>query len=350
MKEPTAQVLTSKELSIICFQFYTILKAGIPLDTGVGAIKESLDDKNLKEIAKRLEELVATSEYFYVALKECGSFPDYMVNMISIGEQSGNLDSVCLSLSEYYERESNLKENIRTAVTYPVIMIAMITAVMAVLVIKVLPELSKVIENLGGDLSSGSKNSIVAGQIIGTTAFYVVIAFAIVALLAFLMWGTKSGKKVVIFVFSRIPAISKALRKIGAARFTSVFSMLLSSGFDTSQSLELLPNIIPTEELSAKADACRKEVENGEDLSDALNHTGFFNGLYPSMIKIGRTTGTLDVVMKNISESCEDDSKQSISNLTASIEPIMIGFLSVVIGCVLLSNLLPLLGIISSVG
>lgn len=350
MKKATTQALSSKELSIICFQFYTILKAGIPLDTGVSAIKDSLDDKKLKAIIENLEKQVAESEYFYIALEKCSCFPDYMVTMISIGEQSGNMDSVCLSLSKYYERESNMKENIRTAVTYPVILIAMITVVMAVLVIKVLPALSKVIENLGGDLSSGSRNAIVAGRIVGNAAFYVVIAIAVIAFIAFLMWGTKGGKKVVTSIFTKVPAIRKTLDKIGASRFTSVFSMLLSSGFDTSQALELLPKILPTEKISAKAELCKNEVENGEDLSDALNHTGFFKGLYPSMIKIGRTTGTLDVVMKNISESCEEDSKQSLTNLTASIEPIMIGFLSVVIGCVLLSNLLPLLGIISSVG
>ncbi len=350
MKNNVEKSLTPKQLSVLCLQFYIVLKAGIPIDSGISAIRESIEDKYLKGVVQRLEKEVLQCDEFHSALKKCMCFPDYMVNMIEIGERTGNLDTICLCLSDYYERENKLKENIRTAVTYPVILILMITAVMAVLVIKILPVLSKVIRNLSGDMPSGSNTAINIGQAVGRYSFAVVVVIAFIAGIMWIFGRTAKGKRKLVSVADKIPSVHRAMNKIGAARFSSVMSMLIESGYDTEQALSMLPGILPTENTARKAIQCQKEIENGADFSQALYKTGFFTGLYPSMIKIGIKTGTLDIVMKNIAKNCDDDAQTSLSNIVSCIEPAMIGFLSVIIGCVLISNILPLVGVISSVG
>lgn len=342
--------LSSKELSIMCLQFYIVLKAGISIDEGICAIEESLEDKSLKKVAQDLTSEVEKCVSFSNALRNCGYFPDYMVNMIEIGERSGNLDKICFSLSNYYERENSLKNNIRTAITYPSILIAMITAVMGVLVIKVLPVLSKVIESLSGDLPKSSQRAINVGQAIGKYSFYIILIIVVISVVLWIIGQSTKGKQMLYNLADKIPFIHKVNNKIGAARFSSVMSMLIESGFDTTQALDMLPGIMVTNDSYKKAEACKEKVENGMPFGDATRETGFFTGLYPSMIKVGVKTGTLDTVMKNISDNCDDDAQSSLSNAVSYIEPIMIGFLSLVIGCVLLSNLLPLLGVIASVG
>ena len=342
--------LSLKELSVMCLQFYIVLKAGITIDDGISAIEESLEDKYLKKVTQNLAVQIDKSLSFSEAIKNCGCFPDYMVNMIEIGERSGNLDKVCFSLSDYYDRENMLRNNIRTAVMYPSLLIAMITAVMGILVVKVLPLLSKVIKSLEGDISESSYTAINIGEAIGKYSFYIVLIILIIAAILWLIGRNAKGKQMLYNIADKIPFIHKINTKISSARFSSVMSMLIESGYDTNEALNLVLGILPTKDSIKKAKACKESIENGVPFGEAVKQAGIFTGLYPSMIKMGVKTGTLDSVMKSISYNCDDDAQSSLTNAVSYIEPVLVGFLSIIIGCVLLSNLLPLLGVISSVG
>lgn len=342
--------LTSKELSSLCLQFAMLLKAGLPLDEGAAAIKESIDNRVLSKTAAKIQKEVASNEQLSAALKNCKCFPDYLVNMVIIGEKTGNLDAVFLELSHYYDSEDKLRDNIRSAVTYPVVLIIMVTAVLGVLVTRVMPALKKVLESLGGELPASSQTAINVGFIIGIASFSLATALIIIAAFVGLISLSSSGRRVVVSFASKLPALSKVVTKISASRFSSMLSMLISCGWRTDDAIELLADILPSEKCRNMAYNCRQSLENGNDFADALKRTGFFKGLHPAMIKTGVKTGCLDVVMKNIAVQLDGDAENSLSNLVSKIEPVLIGFLSVVIGGVLLSNLLPLLGVISAVG
>ncbi len=349
MNEGTNKKLIAKELSMLCNQFYSILKAGIPFDDGVLIMSENMGDKNLKVITKALYKDLVMGENLSVALRNVGVFPKYMVNMIEIGEKSGRLDEVCQSLGNYYERENVLRNNIKSAITYPIILILMITAVMAVLVIQVIPVLEDVIADLSGDITASSSAAVNIGVAVGRYAFITILVILALAFITFLISKTAGGNRFLVNLFTKVPAINKINNKIGGARFASVLSMLLDSGYNTEQSLELLAGILPSEATAKKALDCKDKVANGELFEDALEETKLFTGLYPSMIKIAVKTGTLDLVMGNIATSCNDDARESLDSAVSLIEPIIIGVLSVVIGIVLISNLLPLLAVISSI-
>lgn len=342
--------LSAKELSAISLQFAMLLKAGLPLEEGVAAIKESLDDKILCETAAKIEKEVAASEQLSDALKNCGCFPDYLVNMVQIGEKTGNLDSVFLELSQYYDSEDKLRGNIRSAVTYPLILILMVTAVLGVLVTNVMPALKKVLQSLGGALPQSSETAINAGFTIGIVSFSVAVALIVIAAIIALLWVTKRGKKTVLSLAVKLPITEKVFTEISAARFSSMMSMLISCGYQTDETLDMLKDILPGDKCKSKAAGCRQAVENGDDFAEGLKKTGFFKGLHPAMIKTGIKTGSLDLVMKKIASQLDGEAEATLSNLVSLIEPVLIGFLSVVIGGVLLSNLLPLLGVISAVG
>lgn len=342
--------LSAKELSAFSLQFAMLLKAGLPLEEGVGAIKESLDNRALSEILAALEKDVAASDRLSGALKNCGCFPDYLVNMVTIGEKTGNLDTVFLELSQYYDREDKLRENVRTAVTYPMILILMVTAVLGVLVTNVMPALKKVLQSLGGELPQSSETAINAGFVIGIASFSVAVALIVIAAIIAFLWATQRGKKAVLSLAAKLPTTQKIYTKISAARFSSMMSMLISCGYQTDETLDMLVDILPGEICKSKAYNCRRAIENGDDFAEGLKKTGFFKGLHPAMIKTGVKAGSLDLVMKKIASQLDGEAETTLSNLVSFIEPVLIGFLSVVIGGVLLSNLLPLLGVISAVG
>jgi type IV pilus assembly protein PilC len=155
-RERSKKRLPLDECALFCEQVSLILSAGIPLYDGVEALADSFDDTQSKEAFRKLDADVKETGSLYQATRRAGIFPDYMVGMIHIGEQTGKLDSVMRALSEYYLREDKIRRAIRSAVTYPLGLIAMMAIVIIVLVARVLPIFERVYANLGSSLSAST--------------------------------------------------------------------------------------------------------------------------------------------------------------------------------------------------
>lgn len=350
MGDKSTKYFSARELSVLCGQISMILKAAIPLEEGIAAICETMENPRDKKLLLSLEQGVSLNGCLSAALEESGRFPPYMVNMVKIGERAGKLDDVTDSLSLYYEREDHLRDQIRGAVLYPFILILMISAVIAVLVIKVLPVFQEVFRNLGGDLSFSSVSAINIGAAVGKYAFFLILFLAVVVLICFAVSKTKKGHILFSNLAERLPYLRKISSRIGAARFASVLSMLLASGYDTSEALDLLPGVLETPKLCEKAAACKRAIENGSTFPKALEETRLFSGIYFSMVTVGAKTGNLDTVMERLANHYSQEADDALSNAVSMIEPILVGLLSVIIGAILLSVMLPLVGVMSAIG
>lgn len=335
---------------MFCSQISLVLKAAIPMEEGIAAICETMEDSRDQALLKQLQDSVAMTGSFYTALEESKRFPPYMVNMVRIGEKAGKLDDVTASLAAYYEREDQLRSQIKSAVTYPLILILMISAVIAVLVIKVLPVFQQVFENLGSDMSASSITAMNIGGAIGKYAFFVILGVVLLAVACFAASKTTKGAIFFANLAEKLPFIRKISDKIGAARFASVMSMLLGSGYDTTEALELLPGVLGSPKVIKKSEACRIAIEEGKSFSKALEENHMFSGIYSSMINVGARTGNIDSVMDKLADHYNEEVDTALSNAVSFIEPIMVGLLSVIIGAILLSIMLPLMGIMSSIG
>ena len=157
MEQKPQKPLNNRELSSFCEQMAMMIKAGIPVSEAVSILKESLEDPDgaavLESVAKRLEDYGT----LYEAFRDSGVFPDYMLDMVHIGEEAGRLDEVFESLSSYYERQESLARSIKSAVTYPCIMIVLMLAVILVLIIKVMPVFNQVYLQLGAQMGGFSR-------------------------------------------------------------------------------------------------------------------------------------------------------------------------------------------------
>lgn len=346
----TVRPLSSNDVSLFCSQVVLILRAAIPLQEGIAAIRENVEDANGRELILRIQKSLEQNGSLYLALKNAGVFPKYMVNMVNIGEKAGKLDNVMEALSLYYDRDDRLRRRIRSAILYPLILILMMAAVISVLVIKVLPVFNEVFLDMGSDMSAVSSSVMRIGMDIGKYALIVIIVLAVLLLLVLIFSKTESGSRKIADVLGRFGPTRRLSDKVASARFASVMSMMLSSGYDTSEALELIPNILTNRKMIDKVKKCSEAVNTGASFPKAMESVNMFPGIYASMISIGAKTGNLDTVMHNLAELYSEDVDDSVDKVVSVIEPSMVAVLSIVIGAILLSVMLPLMGIMSSIG
>lgn len=349
-KQGKPRVLRAGEVSLFCAQAAMILKSGIPLQEGIGAIGDAMETAGGRETAGRIQLLLEKDGALAPALRHTGLFPSYMVNMVSIGEKAGRLDNVMEALSLYYEREDRLYRRIRSAVVYPLILILMMAAVIAVLLIRVLPIFSDVFADLGSDMTDTSGTILNIGMHIGQGALVVIVLLTLLLLLGLLLGKTRAGSRRLAHLAARFGPTRRLSNKIASARFASVMSMMLSSGYDTSDAMGMISDIITSPEILKKIQQCRKELDAGKPFARAVEATGIFTGIYSGMVSVGAKTGNLDSVMKHLAELYSTDVDESVNRAIALIEPVMAGALSIVIGAILLAVMLPLMGILSSIG
>lgn len=346
----SGKLLSAAELSAFCEQIALILKAGIPVQEGVAIMAE--DDRNTKgaEVLGVIREHAEMGESFRGSLEAAGVFPKYMLDMVDIGEQSGRLDEVMDSLVAYYERSEAVSKSLRSAVTYPVLMIVMMLVVIGILIMKVLPIFAQVFDQLGSQLSPFSQGILRLGGLLNQYAAVIVTALAvIVAALAALRF-TRSGAALYARLFRSFPGTKKLAAKISAGRFASAMSLMLSSGLDVDQSLDMARALVDDPAVQEKVTGCQQKIADGVSFSDALAQADIFSGVYSRMVSVGFKTGSVDGVMRKIADRCEAEVDDQIGAMISILEPTLVAVLSLIVGMILLSVMLPLMGIMTSIG
>lgn len=349
-KKKTGKLLPARDISLFCSQVALILKAGIPLPDGIGSIEENTEDGEGKRMIRRMRKSLEENGSFFAALKESGAFPDYLVNMADVGEKSGMLDNVMEALSGYYDREDKLHRRVHGALLYPLILVLMMAAVILLLLIKVLPVFNSVFMNMGSDLLSASQSVTRVGMLIGQYALAVILVLAAVMLFLLIYSGTGDGAGGFLKLFPHFRPARRLSRKIASARFASVLSLLLSSGYDITETFSLARRILSDREMLCDIDRVQRLVDSGTPLASSMAQAGIFPGIYSGMIQLGSKTGSLDSVMRQLADLYSEDADASIDRAVSAIEPAMVAALSIIIGGILLSVMLPLMGILSSIG
>lgn len=341
---------SGRELSLFCSQLALVLRSGITLLDGLHTMLDDSEDKQEQELFTSMIETMEDGGYFSQALEKTGLFPDYMVNMTEIGEKSGRLENVLESLSAFYEREDSLRQNIRSAIIYPAVLMVMMVAVLLVIVVKVLPVFQKVFHNLGADMSSTATSIMNFGLAASKYAVFIALALVAVILVLACFSKTKRGGELFTGVSSKIPGLNRLCDKIASGRFASALSLMLSSGYDAEEALDLIPNVLPNGYVRNKVLQLKEKVKDGASLAEAIRDSKVFPKLYSKILVVGFRTGSVDEVMERLSEYYEEETDSSLNNFVAILEPTLVAVLCIIIGIIMVSVMLPLIGIMSSIG
>ena len=339
--------LTMSEKYMFCNQMAMILESEFSLNQGVTMVYEEMDDKNIKgvlqEVAKYLDEQVSFSE----AIDLTKAFDDYMVNLVKVGETSGNLDDVMQSLSEYYARIDDITNKLKQALTYPIILIIMMVVVVGIIVFKVLPIFKDVLNGLGSDLSSYANSFMEFGQIFSLICFAVLLVLVIVIIAGYL-YQRVTHVNVLSNVVQKSFLTRKLSRALNKAQITYALSLFISSGYDLQEAMKFVPKLVDDKQLRANLEKCNEDLINGDSFVEVIKKYQIYQGMQLNMIQVGFKTGQVDIIMKQLSNSFQEEVSRAIDQFLNIIEPTIVTLLSLVVGIVLMSVMLPLISIMSS--
>ncbi|MCL1790178.1 MAG: type II secretion system F family protein [Peptococcaceae bacterium] len=342
------RVLSHLELMIFFENLGLLLSSGLTVEDSLKLmINESVTQKESAFLTELHNEL-SSAYVLSTAMDGLGIFPPYTVNMIRLAERSGNLDTVCTTLVDYYEQENRRVAQIKSAVTNPFILVCIITIVVAFLVNAVLPIFSGIYAQMGVDITA---NTLVQVALtIGSVAMWTVLTLLVLVILGFMFNMTKAGKRFFASVAEWAPVTRTINKTMSMARFTSTFSLLLTSGDDLPMALSMASTVCPSRGVRSRLEQCHIEVLAGGALADVLIGSGLFSPTHVGMIKSGVRSGSTPRVMGRLSAIYEQESTQVLAGFLSLIEPLLISLLSIIIGVILLCIMLPLIGILSSFG
>ena len=343
-------MLAPSEISAFCAQMSMILKSGISLTEGVEIMVDDAGSAAGREILGTVLEQLEIGAPLHVALTKSRKFPDYMLTMVEIGEASGRLENVMESLTSYYEREEAISRAVRSAIQYPLIMIVMMLAVITILVVQVMPIFNEVFMGLGAQMTGFSLAVMNFGEALGQYSFVILgVAVGLVAL--FLIFRATSFGRSMLERFKENFFLTRDLyAKIASGRFASAMSLMLASGMDTDKSLEMVTKLVSTPTVKKKILRCKKRMADGVRFSDALAEVGMFSGVYARMVSVAFRTGAMDSIMEKLAVRYEEETNNKISNIISIVEPTLVAVLSIIVGVILLSVMLPLMGIMAAIG
>jgi len=339
--------LPAEELAAFAAQLSLTVKTGIPLSEAIMILMEDADTDAAKKLLGKILDRLEIGGTLADALKDTGVFPIYMTQMIEIGEASGRLDTVLDSLHRYYEREDSIAKSAKNAITYPAIMLVILIVIIIILVTRVLPIFNQVFNTLGGEMTPLAQGAMRVGEIISNSSVVLVIVIIVLAVFLLIMGITPGGRKSLGAMGQRI--FKKLTDRMAAAKFASGMSLMLASGLDVDRAVELTLPLMTNPLMYKKVEALKNMTEQGESFTESVVQTKIFSGMQGRMLTLGFKSGNLDNVMEQIADDYEKEVDDRLDNLISIIEPTMVAILCVIVGLILLSAMLPLLGVMSTI-
>lgn len=334
--------LGNLEIASFFEQLAMIISTGIPTYEGVSILLNDAPDDETKIILQKIYEPLEMGATFHAALSVSGVFPQYALDMIEIGELSGHLEEVLYSLKHYYEREESLRESLKNTMTYPLIMIGIMLAIIFVLVSKVLPVFHQIYIDLNCELTGFTLTLMNFANVLNQYSVAVVIGLFLIA--------------VIMFTYTKTAAFQLNMQKkkfsmyTASSRFANCMYMTLSSGLDLVQGLDIAERLVDNPYMSARICKCKSLLENGIGFSEAILTSHIFTKKYTSMITIGFRTGSIVQVMDYISKDYEENIEEELTHFISFLEPSLVLFMALIIGFILFSFLMPLIGIMANLG
>lgn len=348
MSQQTFSPLSNTEISAFCSQMAMILHSGIFVMEGISIMLEDTADPEERAFLTEIDDALQATGSLHQSLRETGAFPEYMLQMVRIGEDTGRLDDVLDALAVYYDREASIAQSIRNAVTYPLIMVFMMLLVILVLITKVMPVFDQIFQQLGSEMTGISRALLDFGNAVNRYSTILLILTILLAAAVLYFGGSRKGRRMLGAFAVHISWFRSFLEKITACRFASGMSLTLSSGMSPEECLKLTSGLVDNDIFSKKLDLCSAAIEDGAELNKAFSESGIFTGIYARMAAVGDRTGTLDEVMQDIADRYQEEIDLKFTGFIAALEPTLVIFLSLIVGMILLSVMLPLMGIMAN--
>lgn len=352
-KKPLFGTGVKKEnITVFSRQLSTLLKAGLPLLRALEVIGRQEKNPYFKAVVEQLADNVRTGNKFSDGLSQHPKIFDKLyVNMAKAGEAGGVFDVVLDRLSTFQEKALKTTNKVKSAMVYPIVIMGVAVAIVAILMIFVVPQFQKIFTDM---LKGNARMPALTQMIIDISDFmkenYILTGLIIVGVILFvkIFFKTKIGIRVWDTAALKLPKIGDLVMKSTVARFTRTFGTLLASGVPILEALTITRGTIKNSLISDALSRVHDRVRDGENLSTPLDQQNIFPTMVTSMVEVGEETGQLPEMLNRIADNYDDEVDNSVGAITSVIEPIMIVFLAVVVGTIVIALFLPIIQIIQN--
>lgn len=340
-----------KDLSIFARQFSTMVGAGVSLVKCLAILSDQTVNVKLKTALEEVRYEVESGTALSFALaKHKNIFPHIMITMIRAGEAGGVLDEVLERLAEHFEKEHELREKIKSATRYPMIVLVFAVLVIIVLFTFVLPSFEKMFQSSSAELPTITKIILGIGHFMQANIWWILIVLVagVIALVKYL--GTSEGKEQFDRFVVNVPVFGPLAIKVGIARVSRTLATLLHSGVPIVQAIEVAHQTAGNVVISNALLQVRESIAKGQGMAGPLQQSGVFPAMVTQMIAVGEETGSMDTMLTKVADFYDKEVKYMTDNLSTLIEPFLVLFLGIVVGFIVISIMLPMAELSTSPG
>ena len=335
--------ITSRDLTIYCNQFASILKAGVPLIQALQMLGEQTENPLLQSITKTISEDIqkgsSLSEAMSVHEKH---FPPILIHMIHAGEVSGTLENSLDVMANHFEKAYKLKSKVKSAMIYPMVVLFVSIAVVIFLLVFVVPAFLDIFENAGSELP-GVTRALIAVSGFLRNNFIVLIAFLVIIIgLSRVYLSGESGRLSFDRFKLKAPLLGEVQMKSIAANFARTLSTLMSTGVGITEAIKITSRVVNNLHVEKKLNDIEKQVREGRGLADPSRESGLFPPMLVNMIMLGEETGNLEDMLAKTAEFYEEEVDEATARLTTMLEPLIIVVLGLVIAFIVIAIALPM--------
>jgi type IV pilus assembly protein PilC len=342
---------TPRDVVIFTRQFSTMIDAGLPLVQCLEILAQQTENKALgKAINETRMEVEAGATYADSLRKHPKIFDELYVNMVAAGEAGGILDVIQQRLAKHMEKSIRLKKKIKGALVYPASIVAIAIAVMAVLMIWVIPVFAEMFKDFGGTLPGPTRLVLGASDLIVAHIWEMIVAVVLTVIGVKRLYKTERGRLQMDRTVLHLPVFGDLIRKAAVAKFTRTLGTLISSGVPILDGLQITASTAGNKVIENAIMQARASISEGKDVAEPLGQSKVFPPMVVQMIAVGEATGAMDTMLSKIADFYDEEVDEAVAALTSLLEPLLMVFLGVTVGFIVVAMYLPIFEMASIVG
>ncbi len=332
------------EIAMMTRQLSSLVGAGFPLVSAIYTMVPQAKSQALKRILSQIKDSIEEGSSFAKALSSYPEvFPEIYINMVHAAETSGTLEIVLERLADITEKQLELSNKIRSALTYPIIMAIMGMLVTVFMLAFIVPNITTIFNEMDQALPASTRFLIVSGDILKSYWYLIIISFAIAVAAFQYIKKTDKGRYFLDKLILSMPVTGALSEKIAVARFARTLGSLLENGVSMIAALEIVKNVVGNVLVSNTIESAGKEVEKGNPLNRALAASNVFPHLSIQMIQVGEQSGELESMLTKIADIYESEVEYNLIRMTSLLEPAIMVIMAVVIGFIIYSIAIPIM-------
>ncbi len=339
-----AQKVTDKDLVILTRQLATMIDAGLPLVQCLDILGSQTENQTLAKVVTQVRGDVESGSTFADALKKHPKvFDNLYVNMVAAGEAGGILDTILQRLAVYMEKFAKIKKQIKSAMIYPAVILCVAVAVVALLLVIVVPMLAAMFAEAGPLLPWPTRIVIALSNFLTGWGGLGLLIAIVVTIVGLRQWRkTENGLRITDGVALRMPVMGNLIRKVSVAKFTRTLGTLLTSSVPILEGLMIVARTAGNKVVEEAIISTRQSVSDGKTLAEPLSKFTVFPPMVTQMIAVGEATGALDNMLTKIADFYDDEVDSAVATLTSLLEPMLMIFLGTTVGFVIVAMYMPI--------